>query len=160
MADVKKKIKARQGHRTFVESVMTKSRELIAGEINEAVCQKLQVNKRILEGKIVLLENINCEIVDLLNAKDIIEKEIIESSEFNVVVDECLVQIDMVLKENASVRVSPHQPVPTPSIAPVKAKLPKLSLNKFSGNPVDWQAWWDSFDSAVGSQVLWTNSTT
>ena len=59
----------------------------------------------------------------------------------------------MVLKENASVRVSPHQPVPTPSITPVKAKLPKLSLNKFSGNPVDWQAWWDSFDSAVGSHV-------
>lgn len=34
-----------QGYRTFVDSVMTKSRELIAGEINAAVCQKLQVNK-------------------------------------------------------------------------------------------------------------------
>ena len=55
MANVKKKIKARQGHRTFVESVMTKSCELISGEINEAICQKLQVNKRILEGKIVLM---------------------------------------------------------------------------------------------------------
>ena len=31
MADVKKKIKAPQGHRIIVESVMTKSRELIAG---------------------------------------------------------------------------------------------------------------------------------
>ena len=153
MADVKKNIKARQGHRTFVESVMTKSRELIAGEINEAVCQKLQVNKGILEGKIFLLENINGEIVDLLNAKDNVEKEIIESSEFNAVVDECLAHIDMVLKENASARVSPPQPVPTPSITPVKAKLPKLSLNKFSGNPVDLQVWWDSFDSAVGSHA-------
>ncbi len=58
---------------------MTKSRELIAGEITEEVCLKLQVNKRISEGKIVLLENINSEIVDLLNAKDNIEKEIIDS---------------------------------------------------------------------------------
>ena len=67
MADVKKKIKAREGHRTFVQSVMTKSRELIAGEITEEICLKLQVNKRILEDKIALLENVNCEIVDLSN---------------------------------------------------------------------------------------------
>jgi hypothetical protein len=33
MADVKKKIKARQGYRTFAESVMTKSRELTADKI-------------------------------------------------------------------------------------------------------------------------------
>ena len=151
MADVKKKIKARQGHRTFAESVMTKSRELIAGEITEDICRKLQVNKRILEDKIALLESINGEIVDLLNAKDNIEKEIIDSSEFNATIDECLVQIDIVLTENAKVQVSPPQPVLTPSTAPIKAKLPKLSLNKFSGNPVDWQAFWDSFDSAVGS---------
>jgi hypothetical protein len=50
--------------------------------------------------------------------------------------------------------VRPHQPAltpVTPSTAPIKAKLSKLSLNKFSGNPVDWQIFWDSFDSAVGS---------
>ena len=64
MADVKKKIKARQGHRIFVESVMSKSRELIAGEITEDICRKLQVNKRILEGKIALLESINGEIAE------------------------------------------------------------------------------------------------
>ena len=50
--------------------------------------------------------------------------------------------------------MSPHQPAltpVTPSTAPIKAKLSKLSLNKFSCNPVDWQVFWDSFDSAVGS---------
>jgi hypothetical protein len=143
MADVKKKIKARQGHRTFVEGVMTKSCELFAGEITEDICRKLQVNKRILEGKIALLESINGEIVDLLNAKDNIEKEIIDSSEYNATVNECLVQIYIVLTDNAKVQVSPHQPIFTPSTAPIKAKLPKLSLNKFSGSPVDWQAFWD-----------------
>jgi hypothetical protein len=45
MADVKKKIKARQGHRTFAESVMTKSRELIACEITEDICRKSDVDK-------------------------------------------------------------------------------------------------------------------
>ena len=93
MADVKKKIKAPQGHRIIVESVMTKSRELIAGEITEDICRKLQVSKRILEGKIALSESINGEIVDPLNAKDNIENEIIDRAEFNATVDECLVQI-------------------------------------------------------------------
>ena len=46
-------------------------------------------------------------------------------------------------------QVSPHQPAPTPSTTPVKAKLPKLSLHKFSGNANDWQAFWDPFESAL-----------
>ncbi len=118
---------------------------MIAGEITEEICLKLQVNKRIFESKITLLENINSEIVDLLNAKDNIEKGIIYSSEFNAMVDECLVEIDIILKENSKVQGSPHEPV----LTPVKAKLPMLSLNKFLGNSVDWQEWWDSFNSAV-----------
>jgi hypothetical protein len=48
------------------------------------------------------LESINGEIVDPLNAKDNIEKEIIDSSEFNATVGECLVQIDIALTENAN----------------------------------------------------------
>ncbi len=63
-------------------------------------------------------------------------------------VDKCLVQIDIILKENSKVQAS-HV-----SLTSVKAKLPKLSLNKFSGNTVDWQAWWDSFNSKVESNSL------
>ena len=31
----------------------------------------------------------------------------------------------------------------------VKAKLPKLTLRKFSGDPKSWQLFWDSFEAAV-----------
>ena len=29
------------------------------------------------------------------------------------------------------------------------AKLPKISLKEFSGDPLEWTAFWDSFRSAV-----------
>ena len=29
------------------------------------------------------------------------------------------------------------------------AKLPKLELKKFHGNPIEWYPFWDSFESAV-----------
>ena len=31
----------------------------------------------------------------------------------------------------------------------VNAKLPKLTLRKFSGDPKSWQLFWDSFEAAV-----------
>lgn len=31
----------------------------------------------------------------------------------------------------------------------VRARLPKLELKKFGGNPVEWSPFWDSFQSAV-----------
>ena len=38
-----------------------------------------------------------------------------------------------------------------PRTATVVTRLPKLSLPTFSGNPLAWQTFWDSFDAAVNS---------
>ena len=32
---------------------------------------------------------------------------------------------------------------------PTHAKLPKLELKKFSGNPIGWHPFWESFESAI-----------
>ena len=37
------------------------------------------------------------------------------------------------------------------------SRLPKLTLPTFGGNPLKWQTFWDSFDSAVHSNNLLTN---
>ncbi len=34
-------------------------------------------------------------------------------------------------------------------VSQTMCKLPKLNLRVFSGNPLDWQCFWDSFDAAV-----------
>ena len=33
----------------------------------------------------------------------------------------------------------------------VRAKLPKLTLKSFGGNPIEWEPFWDFFKSAVDS---------
>mgnify|MGYP002803517863 CR=1 FL=1 len=44
--------------------------------------------------------------------------------------------------------VASGNPIST-STPTVKAKLPQLSLRKFSGDPKSWQPFWDSFEAAV-----------
>ena len=40
---------------------------------------------------------------------------------------------------------------------PVRVKLPKLEVRKFSGKLEDWQEFWDSFDSAIHSNDSLSN---
>ena len=35
-----------------------------------------------------------------------------------------------------------------------RLKLPKIEVDKFSGDPKKWQEWWDSFDSLINSNEL------
>lgn len=42
-----------------------------------------------------------------------------------------------------------HQGKPPVSTQAVNAKLPKLYIKKFTGDPKEWQSFWDSFSSAV-----------
>ena len=36
-------------------------------------------------------------------------------------------------------------------------KLPKLVIKKFTGNPLEWQAFWDTFESLVHKQKALAN---
>ena len=56
--------------------------------------------------------------------------------------------------------LSSHQPnsngTPT-SVSQNVSRLPKLTLPTFEGNPLEWQTFWDSFDSAVHSNNVLSN---
>ena len=38
-------------------------------------------------------------------------------------------------------------------VTQVKTKLPKLQLNKFTGDPKVWNEWWDSYKCAIHNNV-------
>ena len=46
---------------------------------------------------------------------------------------------------------APSQQSPPVTVTPSVSRLPKLSLLTFSGNPLDCQSFWDSFEAAVHS---------
>ena len=52
--------------------------------------------------------------------------------------------------------VSIHTDHPSVSTGHCISQLPKLSLQYFSGDPLAWQTFWDSFDAAVNSNTSLT----
>ena len=112
-----------------------------------------------LNEKLGTLKNLDEQIFENCKDKDNdIDDEIMEAGSFREQVHECLIKIEEVLtvqetrtstQDNPSGGHSSHDSsITEPKI---KAKLRKLSLKKFNGNPLHWQSWWDCFNSAVHS---------
>ena len=53
---------------------------------------------------------------------------------------------------------SQHTYDPTPSNSSQFHKLPKLELKKFDGNILNWQSFWDSYETAVHSNHTLTDA--
>ena len=86
---------------------------------------------------------------------DAIEKEILDRCEFEAYLQETISLISSRLsfakesKISAETTPSINQGAPIGAITSRKAKLPKLTLPKFAGDPTEWTTFWDSFSSAI-----------
>ena len=86
-----------------------------------------------------------------------INNEIIEASDIGESINRVCVKINNALNpvnNAASLSSSNTESVTTSSPAntsapTIKAKLPKLTLRKLSGDPKSWQSFWDSFEAAL-----------
>ena len=97
------------------------------------------------------------EIFVLSEDKDI-NTEIQQSEDYESRIYEALVAIMDKLKKEVEVSRKPTEepsvvaPVVIPEEKSLTVRLPKLQMKKFTGNAVEWQAFWDSFDSSVNKQ--------
>ncbi len=98
------------------------------------------------------------DIINEIEDEDKITEDIFQAGEVGESINRMIVRIDNVLKAVAVSNV-PSQGLGTNVFSenqhihplPTKAKLPKLSLKKFTGNPTDWQSFYDSYTAAVHS---------
>ena len=116
-----------------------------------------------------IIERLNSEILDETSTEDT-EEEILQTDEYHLNLDEELsIYLKTILpKPQSSVELNPNvaefnfipsaQNINVPNTQSVHSstssnsqnhKLPKLSLPKFSGNILDWQTFWDSFETTV-----------
>ena len=152
----KKRTKIQGGHRAYVKRVLDDVGTTLE-DYNQSRKQKLLQLMITLNEKLETLKNLDEQILESCRDDDI-EAEILEAGSFREQVHECLIKIDEVLtvqetptltQDNASEGHSSHD---SSLLEPkIKAKLPRLSLKKFNGNPLHWQSWWDCFNSAVHS---------
>ena len=146
---LKKKKKIPGGHKGYVTKTLERIQSLL-DRFEPTVVNQLKSYRIALEEKLKILVD---EILGLLK-EDQIEEEIEESGNLRESIHEMMVKMDEVLLaevENNSDKSNSHSVTPN-SFSDglgVKAKLPKISLKRFHGDPMLFSPFWDSFVSAV-----------
>ena len=135
----------RKGHRAYATKTINKVKELLV-DFNVRNSSRLHSYKQSLQDKCRVLDELNEEVLSLLTEDQQIGDEIIHASEIKDDIMEIIFEIDSRLNTDTS------QTSSSPSLRGTdnhNAKLPKLSLPNFSGNPLEYQGFWDSFNAAV-----------
>ena len=157
--ELAKKKKVRGTHKGVITKLLNKIEEITKAEAEptaelESKLKQYEIN---LKEKLDTLIKLDDEIFVRSEDKDI-DAEIQQSEDYKSRIYEALVAITDKLKKEVEVTKKPTEepsvvaPVVIPKEKSLTVKLPKLQIKKFTGNAVEWQAFWDSFDSSVNKQ--------
>ena len=138
MAELTNKKKRRGGHCSYVTRTIRAVRGI---EI------KLRQQKIILEEQLGTLQSLDDQVLELLTDDTQIATEIDESGEFCAGIHEITIRIDKLLISKKDKTQNSEQVVTSKTGA--SAKSPKLQIFKFSGNPCQWNLFWDSFCAGI-----------
>ena len=111
--------------------------------------QRISVTRIIitLNDKLATLKALDESILAAVEEPNIVI-EVEESEEFRTQIHTALAKLQRFqTSENES--NEPLQSATGVSTPSVNAKLPKLHIKKFTGDPKEWQSFWDGFSSAV-----------
>ena len=107
-----------------------------------------------LGEKLDILCALDTEILGTLGEEDAITEEIDRSSEFRLKIQEAICAIENYFEQVKNDRRDSLNNFSFNNSKNNHAKLPKLSIKLFSGNPIEFQGFWDSFEAAVNSNQL------
>lgn len=146
-------VNMRRGNRGFITKTIAKAQEIIPNATSEEV-HKLQAIQKTLIERLSLLSSLDDRILDTLTDSDDIEKEIDRSGAFKEHLEAPLFLLEGKIKtrshENTSDRRTSNEFSINLNVSVrSEAKLPKLTLKSFSGNPLEFQTFWDSFEATV-----------
>ena len=154
---MKKKKKIRGGHKGYVTITLEKVQALL-DDFELSVANQVKTYRIALTEKLNILSALDEEILTLIT-EEYIEDEIRETGIFRESIHEMIVRIDETLNavevENSghTDKSISHYPSNsnsfTEGLGAGRAKLPKITLKKFYGDPISFTPFWDSFKSAV-----------
>jgi len=149
-------------NRTFVNKTLEKiDQQLEDYTDDKSKKAKLKVFRDTLNEKLGVLTELNAKILNQLDEDDF-EKEIDETCELRMTIQERIVNIELAIKTDSSeseddddidsVRLSLRASSSkiTKRLTQM-VKLPKLVIKKFGGNHPEYQAFWDSCNAAIHS---------
>lgn len=157
MTELNTKKRIRGGHRSSFKRLETKARGILDAikdsptEIYNQIATLTQL-KMSVQSKLTTLHELDEAILALTKDEEL-ENEIEQADLLTEGMHQIIVEIDLALSKptvQQQTTVAPSGVVKdSDSATPVGTRLPKLQLKKFSGKLTEWQAFTDSFDSAI-----------
>ena len=147
--------------RAAERAVITKKINALNAELTKTAVNRetLEIGQNLLEKKSVLLQHHDEKIMEILNSGngdkilDDIQKEIDEKTVYEEKNEQCICKIKVFCKNEENINKSEkelstsfHREL---SEKKLNVKLPKLTLRKYNGDPVEFHAWMQSFKSAI-----------
>ena len=131
---------------------LEKDANLLMGEkeLDEDKSNKLVVLIATLKSKLEHIRNIEEQNIDLLDANEL-EQAIQESTVFEISANEVILRVENFINKNITRNCTDVESVKSSntSTSHSSVKLPKLHINKFHEDILNWSAFYDSFVAAV-----------
>ena len=146
--DVKTLVAQRKGHRSYATKLLKQVDDLLSNAEKDKV--KLRAHAKLLSERLGILDGLNLNILESLKDDDSIEREIEECGDYQKNILETLAEIDDALDTLSKTAIDERSKAD--SLRPdmkCAAKLPKLVLKPFSGDVLEFQEFWESFESAI-----------
>lgn len=166
------KLKAtRAGNRAAVTRIFKRLEASVKSETREM--DEIQDLLDAINKKKIILQKLDEEVLTATETENI-EKEVIDTDEYDLELDSEMRNLKKLLNvtinpQNSSANLNSrapefvtqnsfHMPLPSQQMSQTNSnatsnsqnhRLPKLSLPKFSGDILEWQTFWDSFETTV-----------
>ena len=152
---VVKKTKIRGGHKAHIKKLFSAVDKCVT-DFDLRKEPELLALQESLRRKTGVIAKLDEEILEVLENDEEIVEEIVASEETQLYIQTKITEVDCFLKKmNATkveigVDVKTKMPVAEPTKLQAMVKLPKLQIEKFSGDPKEYSSFRDAFMIAIG----------
>ena len=155
MADNKNKVKQRNGQRIYCRNLMKNAVEVLNNYDPSLESKLVTLQKSLLE-RLDTIETLDNDILEKIEDEGKMADEIASAGDFRQQTQEVITRISLLFEKVRTKEKEDHSSVV--AVVPTErsghsAKLPKLSIRPFTGDPAKFQEFWDSFSSAVGQNA-------
>ena len=145
--------RVRAGHRQHINKRLRDMKLNVDLEETGGSSQILKMlsHKRYLEEKLSVLSELDKDILDSLVEEEEIVEEIELVGDYNNDLNEMLIRVDeaLVMAGRDVRRVESTTSTTVSAVERNSVKLPRLEIKTFSGEPTEFQSFYDSFQAAV-----------
>ena len=137
--------------------------EKLLNDIDQNLDDSVKIKSLInsLIEKHPLIKQLDNEIFDLIESENDTEKEIESTSEFSDKLQITFAKLEHILSEQNNKEKS--STITTASLVtnnkpePSRVRLPKLEIQKFWGDALQWKSFWDQDNAAIHSSTVISN---